>query len=103
MPGEDQGVVLGILGNQLGAVAEVQVLVSEPRRHDDPGGIVRVGRLRGELRDVGARVVRVAASNPLVSHGQAVHGERGDVAHPHAHGGGWDCQPYSGITNARRT
>ena len=43
--------------------------------------------LRRELRDVVAGVVRVAAFHPLICHGDAVHGERRDVAHPHADGG----------------
>ena len=34
-----------------------------------------------------AGVVRMASLDPFVGHCQAVHGEGGDVAHPHTDGG----------------
>lgn len=74
---EELGVEAGLLLEQLGAVAQVEIGVAQPRRHRNLGGVVRVGCLGCELGDAGAGVVRIAAGDPFVHHGQAVEGERG--------------------------
>jgi len=86
-PGEDLFVEVRVLADQVRAVAKVKFRVTEPRRKQDLGGVVRMRSLRSELADVVPCGVGEAALGPFVHHGQAIHGEGRNVPHPHSDGG----------------